>query len=213
MRFIDLSHTIKTAMPVYPGDPPVSVKQVAKIGIDGYGLRRFEFGSHTGTHMDAPAHVLEGGRSLDRISPERFVGPAVVLRATDLRKIDADALRALPLATADFLLLHTGWDKKWGQTAYYEGYPTLTADAVEFLKTLSLKGVGFDCPGPDAAGEDLWRHRALLGADILLIENLTGLEKLPATGSIFYAIPLPIRDADASPVRAFATVEGEGVIS
>jgi kynurenine formamidase len=111
------------------------------------------------------------------------------------------------LRAADFLLLNTGWDGKWGSKGYFSGFPVLTPEAAEFLAESGLKGLGVDAVSVDPAGaEDLFVHRTLLGAGMLIVENLRGLGELPAFGFTFVCAPLPLSGADGAPVRALALV-------
>ena len=113
------------------------------------------------------------------------------------------------LAAADFLLLYTGWDEKFGAPDYMEGFPVLSEDAARFLTELELKGVGFDAVSADAVDtEDYAVHKILLGAGLVIIENLTGLGKLPA-GIPFCltALPMAIKEADGAPARVMAVLE------
>lgn len=208
MPIIDLSHPITPAMPVYPGDPAPCVSPVTSIADTGYVTRQLTLGSHTGTHMDAPAHMIEGGQTLDAFPVDRFSGPALVLAVTCAPgdTISPAVLRphATAIARSDFLLLNTGWHHRWGQADYFEDYPTLTPEAACWLAVLGLKGLGVDTPSVDAATSHYYRvHRALLGAGMVLIENLTNLDGLPYRVT-FAAFPLAISDADGSPVRAVA---------
>lgn len=209
MRVVDLSHAIEPGMPVWPGsEGPVSMP-VATIARDGFAERRFHCSSHTGTHLDAPSHLFADGRSLDRYDAGSFIGKALVIdvAAESGGVIGPDAVEPLlaELSRTEFLLLRTGWSRFWGSSAYDSGYPVLDAAAAARLADLPLRGIGIDCPSfdtPDSSGLPV--HRRLLGSGLLLVENLTGLHLLPASGFIFSVLPLPIRDAEACPVRAVA---------
>lgn len=83
MRIVDLSMPLYDAMPVYEGDPPVRIAKVCTHERDGWEVRRLDMGSHTGTHVDAPLHMHDGGASIDALPLNRFCGPAVVVRPTD----------------------------------------------------------------------------------------------------------------------------------
>lgn len=209
MRIIDLTRTITEDMPVYPGtDQPVLEVACTK-ETDGFEERRLTMFSHTGTHVDAPAHLLQDGPSLGSLAAERFVGPACVL---DLRDAGPEVSRAAIKAHAPdlertrFALLRTGWDRYWGTPRYFEGYPVLSVSAAKWLANFELKGIGLDCISPDpvgAAGYEV--HRVFLERGMVIVENLTHLEQVPQ-GALFSALPLKIARGDGSPVRAVAMV-------
>lgn len=211
-RYVDLSHPIHEEMPVYLNDPDVQIRQEAKIDVNGYALRSIRLSSHTGTHVDAPAHILRGAPGIDEFPLDRFIGKAVVIDCRSRHPlIDLDCVQdAEPLiSSSSILLLHTGWDCHWGMPHYFQGYPVLHPEAAMALAQSGLSAIGIDAPSFDAAeSEDYPIHRLLLAAGKILIENLTGLVRLPQTGIWFSAFPLSLgQGADASPVRAVACIE------
>ncbi|MGO3104866.1 cyclase family protein, partial [Corynebacterium variabile] len=93
--FADLTHALTTGMPVYPGDPEVEIDEVLTLPADGCSVRSLHLGSHSGTHVDAPAHVIAGGRTIDQVAPEELMGDAAVLHLPDLttrQRIDGEML-------------------------------------------------------------------------------------------------------------------------
>lgn len=214
-RYIDLSHRIHENMPVYPGDSPVRIRQETEISSDGYAARSIHLSSHTGTHVDAPAHMVDGGSGLDGIPLDRFIGKAFILDCRRKRGvIDVDCIRGASsfFMPASILLLQTGWDRLWGTPDYFQGYPVLHPKAARILEKTSLSAIGIDAPSFDASdSEDYPIHRVLLGAGKILIENLTGFALLPRRDLRFCAFPLLFgQGADGSPVRAVAWTEENG---
>lgn len=211
MRVIDLSHPIEPEMTLYPGTEPPSFRRVREIATHGDNELSLTLTTHTGTHLDAPAHVIEGGATLDRIEASLFAGPGMVV---DVRgsgpELGPDALKAhkAEIRDADFLLIRTGWEEKWKTPAYLTGFPALSLEAARLLAGLKLKGLGLDAISADRAGSgDLPVHHALLGAGLIIVENLRGLAGLPRTGFIFCCAPLNLAGADGSPVRAVAILD------
>jgi len=208
MEFIDLTHMMETDMPVFPGiDPPVFTNDFT-IEKHGFREKNLNMYSHTGTHMDAPAHILENGRTLDELSLSQFYGKGIVIKTTE-PVINADFLRQFEkaLGSTDFILLNTGWPKYWGTESYFENFPVLSTDAAEYIASFSLKGFGVDTVSVDPAGStELPVHNILLKKGMVIIENLVNLEKLPDMDFTFLAFPLKIKQGDGSPVRAVARI-------
>jgi kynurenine formamidase/uncharacterized protein YhfF len=208
MTLIDLTHPLTTGMPVYPGDPEVLVDEVLTIPTDGCAVRSLHLGTHSGTHVDAPAHVIPDGRTIDRVLPDELLGDAAVIRLPDLtpgQRIDDVTLgeawghgfESLPA----IVLLATGWDRFWG-TGDYLRHPVLTGEAASALVAAGVRVLGVDMASPDGA-DGLVAHEILLGADRLIIENLRGLTGLPGNVE-FTALPLSVAGGDGAPVRAVA---------
>lgn len=209
MTLIDLSHPLFAAMPVWPGTPGPEFLPLAAISTDGFAEQSFRLSSHTGTHIDAPAHIFEGGATLDRYEPAGFFGRIAVVdaRETAGSLIEMSHLLrcAEAIGQAEFVLLHTGFSRYWGEEVYGRSYPVLEESAARWLARQRLKGVGIDCPSFDVPGSCTYPvHRLLLETGILLIENLTNVGLVPAEGAELAAFPLAIRDAEACPVRAVA---------
>ena len=209
MSIIDLTHPIEAEMSVYPGDEPPIITPTATIARDGYRAQRLTITSHTGTHLDAPAHVLTGARTLDQFPASYFQGAA---RVVDCRQAQGEIdLRLLePLARwqgVDFILLMTGWDRHWGTEAYASGFPVLSRQAADWLAELPIKGIGLDTLSidhPEAAG--LPNHHAFLGQGKVIIENLAKLDAIPAQACQLYCLPLLLTAADGAPARVIGVV-------
>ena len=210
-QVIDLTHAIAEGMPVYPGTEPPSLTPASSYDRDGFKETLLCMYSHTGTHIDPPAHIFAGGKTLDQFPPEQFVGQALVIDCRSLNEgqsIGMDRIRqqgALAEA-AEFLLFNTGWDKRWGTPAYFGNYPCLDDDALDFVISKNLKGIGFDVIGLDPiADANLTRHKKLFAhRDIINIENLKNLDCCGSGLFFFCCMPLKISGSDGSPARAFA---------
>jgi kynurenine formamidase len=208
---IDLTHTIRPETFVYPGTPAPAFSTTRTITRDGAQETLLQIGSHTGTHMDAPRHIMMDGCGLDQVPVSQFCGRAVVLDVSGMEPgsvITADFLRAHNgmLRSADFALLYTGWEKKWGTRAFLdEPFPILDAEAARYLVCCGLKGVGIDTIGVDALGDlSCPAHHALLGGGLVIVENLCLKKLIGRSNIMFFALPLKFEDADGAPVRAVA---------
>lgn len=221
MPTYDLSHRIRDSMPVYPGDPAVECHPLASIATDGYRTTELTLSTHAGTHVDAPAHLLGAGRSIDEYDLETFRFTAVVRNCTGLEPrtpIDATLVRAASetwaLDEVDLVLLRTGWDSHWGTETYHD-HPYVTADAATMLADGSVH-LGLDTPNVDPTPterggndepDDYPAHHALFERDRLILENLRGLERLPTDDPFeVHAYPLSIDGPDGAPVRAVGIV-------
>ena len=207
MNVIDLTHTICSSMPVYPGTEPPRIEEATTIAKEGFAEKLLTFYSHTGTHMDAPAHLLPCKATLDSFEVSHFMGPATVGDFRDVPGATLGLKDLLPLEKnlegGGFLVLHTGWSRFWGEEAYFGSYPVLTQEACRWLTRFPLQGVAMDMISVDAIDSfELENHRILLGAGMVIVENLTNLEALPERGATLCCLPLKIEKSDGAPVRA-----------
>lgn len=206
MRVVDFTHVLQREMPVYPGTPLPELAVASNWERDGFHETRLTLHSHTGTHMDAPAHLFPAGATLDALPPARFAGTALVVPCAGAGAVlHMDLLAPVKDAAdrADFLLFHTGWDRLWGQAAYFEGYPVPGEDVVDYLLSSGKKGVGLDTVSVDPVGDGaLPIHRRLLGGGLFIVENLTNLAAAGGEPFTFCALPLHYEKADGAPVRA-----------
>ena len=208
MKVYDLTHTIQNDMPVYPGTEQPKLTTACTIESVGYQETLLHMFSHTGTHMDAPAHMLLDGAALDSYGADKFAGTAVVVDCRERESISLPLLQSYDLDGVDFVLFCTGWDKKWGSPDYYEGFPCLTADAAAYLATLPLKGVGEDTISLDPCDSvDFPNHITLLRADFVNTENLKGLDALVGRRFTFVTLPLKFENSDGCSCRAIAMEE------
>lgn len=205
---IDLTQPIHTGMPVYPGDPPVAVRPRVTHATHGYAATWLELGTHSGTHIDAPFHFSAEGATLDNYPLARFFGPGVVLDLRSAgRELDEPAVRAAAeaaggLRPGDFAVLWTGWNAHFGGDLMTE-HPYLTAVAARALVEAEVSLVATDALNVDpSTGDDFPVHPILLQADVLIVENLRGLDVLGAGRAQFAFVPLALTGVDGAPVRA-----------
>jgi arylformamidase len=182
--------------PVYPGDPAVSVEQVRT---DGSVVHQICFGTHSGTHIDAPVHMIDGGASLGAFGLDTFVAPGCLV---DIRRGSVlAALEDARLAPGDIAVMWTGISDRQAEADYLELVPSIPVEAAEYLVAAGVVMVGIDAPSIDAAPYPL--HHTLLGAGVLLLENLVGLDRLENQSFELWALPLRL-DYDGSPARVLA---------
>jgi len=209
MNWYDLSHPISESMPVFPGDPAVSVTRLFEHQTDGLQLCQITLGSHAGTHLDVPRHFLKDGAAVDDMPVNLFCQPAWVTAVVpgpdgliDLSDLDLSCLQP-----QGALLLSTGWAEKWDQSDYFTACPVFAEGTSEILLRSGIRMFGVDLPTVSEPGNsrapDLM-HIKLLSAGIILVENLTNLSGLIGLPVEFFAFPLRIAGCDGSPVRAVA---------
>lgn len=216
-RMVDLSHPIVAGMTTYPGLPGPEIETHTSRadsarrltpGVSFY-IGRLCMVANTGTYVDAPFHFHESGADVAGLPLSRLVDvPAVVVDARGTVAIGPALLTAVHDLAGAAVLLHTDWSRHWGTGQYAHGSPFLTRDAVELLIESDVAVVGIDALNIDDVG-DLSRpaHHGLLGAGIPIIEHLTNLAALPASGSRLTAVPPPVVGMGTMPVRAVATID------
>jgi kynurenine formamidase len=205
-KIIDLTHYIEEDMAVYPGTEGPQINDICTIKSHGFREKLIKFYSHTGTHMDAPAHMIDHGKCLDDFEIDKFIGNALVIEITDC-KIRKEVLKGYEdkLENVDFLLFKTGWHKKWGTESYFYDFPTLTLEAANYLTNFSLKGIGVDAISVDPVEEsEFVVHNVLLNESMVLIENLNLDGTKNEDQFLLNVLPLKIKKADGSPIRAVA---------
>jgi arylformamidase len=215
-RIIDLTHLLNEKITVYPGTTAPKFEVFNTVEKDGFAELNMTMVLHSGTHIDAPCHIVKNGKSLDKFPLDKFIGRTIVIPCQDKTEISLEFLQAYDdkIRQIEFILFFTGWQYKWNTNAYFDDAPVPTIEAAKWLTTFHLKGIGCDSfsmdkmiPAGDVGSESLPNHHIFLGKEILLIENLTNLDKLPEGSFLFNTIPLKIENADGSPVRAFAIID------
>ena len=212
MNILDLTQTISQDMPVYPGTEQPKLEPASTYERDKFRETLLTMFSHTGTHMDAPAHIIPGRTTLDSFAASQFVGSALVV---DCRELNTGDVVTLEMVTrygsaaedAEFLLFCFGWDRYWGKGEYFGNFPYPDDDVISYIISHNKKGIGFDTISADPIAS-LHNHRRLFEKnEIVIIENLTNLDKICGNVVQFYALPLKFADSDGAPVRAVAVYE------
>ena len=200
MKLVDLSHPISNEMSTYPSDPDVSIKVQKQIENDGSLLHSFSMGTHTGTHLDAPAHIIPNTKTLSDFALESFFGLAI--------KVDNDSYKSLKRRKEKFdgIIYDTGWYNKFEDpiTFYGNKRPVIPMDLIQISIELNVNFFGCDLPSVDTSGlKDKPLHYALLEKDIIIYESLANLNCVPTSVPFkFYGFPLSFQNFDGSPVRA-----------
>jgi arylformamidase len=209
MKITDLTHVIYSDMPVFPGTEQPILEKANTLEKDGFQEAKITMYSHTGTHIDAPAHMLSNGPYLDNLDIEHFIGNATVLDFSNkaIKLISLDSLKPYKekIKNVDFVIIKTGWSKYWGDSKYYEDFPSLDLESARWLSQFNLKGIGIDAISIDAMESTTFAvHKILMPRNIIIIENLTNLDSITNEFFILSILPLKNKDADGSPVRAIS---------
>jgi arylformamidase len=202
----DVTLPITPDLPVWPGDPkPRIVVEASLRAGDGYNLTSVHVSSHTGTHLDAPLHMVDGGTSVEELPLDRLIGDCWVARLPDeVRRIGAAELEAaeIPVGT-NMLLLHTANSALWdGSPLEFTGdYAAFTPDGARWVVDRGIDLVGIDYLSVDLFDADgLPAHRLLLGSGVLTLESLD-LRKVPEGLYRLICLPLRVVGVEGAPAR------------
>ena len=205
MKFVDLSHPISNEMATYPSDPDISIIREKDIQTNRTLLHRFTMGTHTGTHLDAPAHIISGGKTLESFPLSSFTGKTVKVDLKSISELDRIDEKV------DGIIFNSSWYKRFKEPEIYFGSdrPEIPIYLVKKAIEMGIKYFGCDLPSVDKSGsKDKPIHNALLKENIIIYESLTNLDKLPLlTPFEFYGFPLPFVGLDGSPVRAIGVIQ------
>jgi len=215
MKIIDLTLTISNKIPTFPGSPQPNFIPWEKIKDDGYNLELLFLSSHTGTHLDAPYHFLEKGAKIHEISLKKLVSNAVLIKSrkksnesvtkTDIQKFEKKHGK---IASFSSVIFYTGWQRNLQKKHYFTKNPGLSVSAAKYLASKKVSLVGIDSPSIDLGTDSKFSvHQIFAKKGILIVENLANLEKIKSSKFHLVVLPLKLKNATGSPVRAIAFVE------
>ncbi|MDZ4710051.1 MAG: cyclase family protein [Saprospiraceae bacterium] len=217
-QYIDLSHVIEGSLITYKGLPPpvicdyLSREASKKFYAEGttFQIGKIEMVGNTGTYIDCPFHRYEDGKDLAQAELKKMVNlPAVLIRAPYQKGIEIgmEFFRTVDIAR-HAVIVHTGWADFWNTDRYYSHHPFLSAEAARYLLEQEVLLVGIDSHNiDDTRIHDRPVHSILLKNEILIVEHLCDLDKIPVDQFLFSAVPPKIKGMGTFPVRAFATVD------
>ena len=173
-------------------------------------LSEIAFGSHTGTHVDAPSHIIEDGLNLSQINLDKFIGNAKCVKLLNKNGLlffkDEDIVK-LKKSSVDILLLYSEWDIKTDDNnEFILDFPVFSNELCEIMISMKIKLIGTNIPTIDNTLE-FNAHKKLLKRNICIVEGLINLELLLNKDFIFVCLPLKLENSDGSPVRAIAIIE------
>jgi kynurenine formamidase len=226
-RVVDLSYAINDKLVAWPGDPKVFEAKVnGTVEKDGYFTRSFWMLEHYGTHLDAPAHFPPGKTTVEKIAPEKFFGPAVVLdvRAEAGKNPDYQLSPAViaewekrngRIPSGAIVILRTGWASRWPDVQRYRNtdaqgsmhFPGFSVEAAKVLLDRKISGLGCDTLSIDPGNsKDFPVHHLVLGSEVYQLENLRDLSAVPEAGAFLVVAPIKLEGGSGGAVRVFALV-------
>lgn len=226
-HIINLSHSLHPGIPQWPGDPAPEFEDVATLERDGFYLRRFSLGEHTGTHINAPAGFHPDGPPVDELPPAALVAPAIVIDVRERAQAKPDYLLGVnvllewekehgSVPPGSLALLHTGWQEKWENPEAYLGdrgdgalhFPGFGVQALGVLLTQrGSAGIGIDTHGVDGGRDTTFSiNRRVLERQRIVLENLCNLDQLPPVGTTLVIGALRLRGGSGSPASVLAFV-------
>ena len=215
MKIVDLTLTVSDEIPTFPGSPQPSFIPWENVKEDGYNLELLFLSTHTGTHMDAPYHFLEKGAKIHEISLKKLVSETVLIKSKkkggeSITKIDIQKFEKKHGKIASFssVIFYTGWQINLQKKYYFTKNPGLSVSAAKYLASKKINLVGIDSPSIDLGKDSKFSvHQIFAKKGILIVENLANLEKIKSTKFHLVVLPLKLKNATGSPVRAIAFVE------
>jgi len=202
--WIDISVPLRSAMVSWPGDPPVEIRRVSSVEAgDAATVSHLSFGSHTGTHMDSPAHFIGGGASIDAVPWHAVMGRARVLHLPGVRVVTADVLKQHALGKRERLLLKTdNSTAEWWVRPFQKDFVHLDEGAASYLAERGTLLIGVDYLSVSGyADNPALVHRALLANGVWIVEGLN-LVNVEAGDYELVCLPLKLDGGDGAPARA-----------
>lgn len=210
---VDLTQELANGMPVYPGDPQPSFERAKTIAKNGVNISDLKLGSHTGTHVDAPLHFVEGGKSVDQLPVNQLIGEALVvdfsfkkmgegITASDLKK----ALDEKELNDGEIIICFTGCSDHWGDPKVNSNFTYLTGEGAKYLVSRKVRAVGIDFLSIEQFHSSTHEtHKELLRNGVFIVESLSkDLKRFLGEWILFMALPIKFKDGDGAPCRAVA---------
>ena len=210
MKPLDLTLTISTSIPTFPDSPKPQFILWSTLKEDEYNLELLFLSSHTGTHLDAPYHFVKNGIKIHQIPLDRLLGNGILIKIKkeknqSITKNDLILFERkngnIPKHSSIFF--YTEWQKNLNSDYYFINNPGLSESAATYLVSKRINLVGIDSPSIDLGQAKNFRvHKILAKNNILIVENLSNLNKISSKQFDFVILPLKLKDATGSPVRA-----------
>lgn len=217
-KLIDLTHPLGPNTPSWTGSCGFS--HDIKLDYDehttdvSFRVQQIKMHAGVGTHMDAPAHIIPGGLSIDQLSIDHFLAPCVVINVSDqaherysISTEDINQWESThgPIPSNAFVICYTGWDRFWDNPKQYHNnhvFPAVSGSAAQMLLDRNIVGLGIDTMSPDRPEDKEYAvHAALLGAGKYIVENVAYAASLPPVGAYSLALPIKTIGGTEAPIR------------
>lgn len=210
MKVYDISLTISSNLPTWPGDPKVYIQRRLELKKgEPCNLSELRLGSHTGTHVDAPHHFVEKGITVDEIPLEVLIGRVRLFSVCETKRITLDDVERLDLAGVERVIFKTVNSQYWNLPTFKEDYAYITKEAAQFLVERGIRLVGLDYLSVEKHNAPKAEvHHIFLGSGVIIVEGLDLRNVEPGDYELIVA-PLKIKGGDGAPARVFLrTLEG-----
>ena len=200
-KFHDISLNIKEGMLSFPGDTIPEFNKIKEINQDNYNLSNMRVSVHVGTHVDAPSHFIKNGRTIDEISPERFIGDVQVIEIEDEKEIRKSELEEIEFHS-NKILFKTQNSNMISENVFQNDFVYLNYEGAEYLIESGIDFIGIDYLTIESLDTtDFSVHKLLLKNNVIVLEGINLKDITPGNYKLI-APPLKITGAEASPVRA-----------
>lgn len=209
-KFLDITFPLNAAMTVWAGDPPVEIESVREVGKGSRSMvSRLQLSSHAGTHLDAPSHFIENGKTVDALDPAVLIGECLVVEVKD-NEISAGVLDSLDIPRdIERVIFKTANTTRFsGTEPFFTDYVGISTCGAHRLVDMGIKLVGVDYLSAAAYSDILEVHHILLRKDIVLLETLNLKDAAPGRYELV-CLPLKLQGVDGSPCRALLIADGE----
>lgn len=217
---IDLTHTLSMDAPSWEGSCGFHLHTCKTEGEEEvvFHVQHMRLQAGMGTHMDAPAHMCSKGATIDELTLDACLRPCVVIdvrsKAHEYYKVSAQDILNFEkmqgfIEAGTCVFVHTGWGRFWDDSQKYRNnlvFPSVSFEAIKLLMTRSIAGLGIDTLSPDLPESGYPVHRLLLEAGHYIIENVSGLDRIPVSGAYVLALPMKIKGATEAPIRLVALI-------
>ncbi len=222
-RIIDLTHTLTTTIPTWDGSCGFNIEIDTDYKDckepDLFRTQKVNMNVGIGTHMDAPAHCFEGKRTIESLTMDELIIDCIVIDVSNeanenyivmpevIEKFEKEYGK---IKEKDFVIFYTGWDKFWKTPEKYRNdykFPSIHISTAELLLKRNIVGLGIDTLSADTGKNGFPVHRAILGTNKYLVENITNLREIPKTGGKIAVLPIKIDGATEAPIRLIALID------
>jgi kynurenine formamidase len=219
-KIIDLTHRLFPEVPSWDGNCGFELKLTLDYEDctppDLFRKHNLKMESGIGTHIDAPAHVIPNGRTIDKLELKELITDCIVIdvssEANEVYVIMPEVVEKFEkeygeIKSNSFVIFYTGWDKRWSDRDKYTNnhkFPSVDISTSELLLKRNIAGLGIDTLSADTGADGFPVHRAVLGADKYLVENVANVKELPPVGAKSLALPIKISGGTEAPIRLIA---------